>query len=102
MYEWRKLTNKQRNELLDFRRRPSRRWHSPPHFVGSGSRYLLTASCYEHRPLLGRDPERMAGFSEELFNTIEPHCDSIAGWCVLPNHYHALVHTHELRALLAA
>src|ERR1041385_7755375 len=101
MYQWRKLTGKQQDELLDFRRRNARPWHSPPHFVRSQLRYLLTASCFEHRPFIGVNPDRMAFFSEQLLNTLEPHCDAIAGWSVLPNHYHVLVHTQRLRDALA-
>ena len=102
MYLWRKLTEEQRQELLNYRKQTSRPWHSPPHFAGSQSRYLLSASCYEHRHYIGSAPRRMASFSEELLATLEPHCFAIAAWCDLPNHYHALVHTYHLREVLAA
>jgi putative transposase len=43
----------------------------------------------------------MGLFSEELLNALEPVCDRISAWCVLPNHYHALVHTSGLKHVLA-
>jgi putative transposase len=101
MYQWRKLSQQQRTELLRFRQRNSRPWHSPAHFVGSNSRYLLTASCYEHQPFVGFTADRMSAFVNDLLRTLESHCDLISGWSLLPNHYHALVHTGQLRVLLS-
>src|SRR5687767_10945087 len=100
MYLWRQLTENQRKELLAFRQLNDRPWHSPPHRVGESGRYLLTASCYQHQPIIGETPERMADFSKHLLTTLQPHCREINAWCLLPNHYHALVHTSELRQLL--
>jgi putative transposase len=100
MYLWRKLTEKQRRELLAFRRLNALPWHSPAHRIGQNGRYLLTAACYEHRHVIGRQPERMAQFSERLLVVLEPQCGEINAWCVLPNHYHALVLTTKLPELL--
>lgn len=102
MYRWRKLNDKQRRELLDFRRKNSRPWHSLPHWAGEQSRWMLSAACYEHRHIIGLRLERMASFSEQFVDVLSANCDHIAAWCVLPNHYHALVHTHQLQTLLAA
>jgi putative transposase len=102
MYRWRGLSEKQRQELLEFRRHQLRPWHSPPHFVGSGSRYLLSAACYEHHAHIAQSTERMASFSDQLVAMLESFCERVAAWCVLPNHYHALVHTHRLVELLTA
>ena len=101
MYLWRKLTDSQRQDLLGFRRFNSRPWHSPAHRVGESGRYLLTTACFEHLPVVGYSPERMAEFSEAWLKVLESFCDEINAWCVLPNHYHALVLTHQLPALLA-
>jgi putative transposase len=100
MYLWRKLNEKQREELLEFRRFNGRPWHSPQHREGQNGRYLLTAACYEHRHIIGLNPKRLADFSERLLKVLETDCEEIYAWCVLPNHYHALVLTVKLPVLL--
>jgi hypothetical protein len=81
MYLWRKLSDKQRGELLAFRKFNQRPWHSPLHRVGESGRYLLTAACYQHHVIVGKNPERMAEFSEALLATLEPHCADINACC---------------------
>ena len=100
MYLWRKLNEKQRTELLEFRQFHNRPWHSPAHVESQNGRYLLTSACYEHRPILGLNPRRLANFSERLLKTLELHSEQIYAWCVLPNHYHALILTRKLPELL--
>lgn len=100
MYLWRKLNEKQRQELLEFRRFNDRPWHSPLHLESQNGRYLLTAACYEHRHIIGITPKRLADFSERLLTTLEVHCEKIYAWCALPNHYHTLVLTLKLPELL--
>jgi putative transposase len=60
----------------------------------------LTAACYEHRHTIGLNPKRFAEFSERLLTTLEEFCEEVYAWCVLPNHYHALVLTRKLPELL--
>jgi putative transposase len=100
MYLWRKLNEKQRAELLEFRRFNDCPWHSPPHVVSQNGRYLLTAACYEHHHVIGKTPERLADFSGRLLKNLEMYSEEIYAWCVLPNHYHALVLTRMLPELL--
>lgn len=100
MYLWRKLNEKQRKELLEFRRFNDRPWHSPHHRESQNGRYLLTAACYEHRHHIGLHLQRLADFSERLLKALEISCDEIYAWCVLPNHYHVLVLTVKLPELL--
>ena len=102
MYLWRKLNEKQRDELLEFRRVNNRPWHSPLHVESQNGRYMLTAACYEHHHIVGLNPKRLAEFSNKLVEILEDRCVSLHAWCVLPNHYHALVLTRELPDLLAA
>lgn len=96
MYLWRKLNEKQRVELLAFRRFNDRPWHSPSHQTNQNGRYLLTAACYEHHPIIGLNPKRLGDFSRRLLETLGTHCEETYAWCVLPNHYHALVLTRKL------
>lgn len=100
MYLWRKLREKQRVELLDFRQFNDRPWHSPLHLESQNGRYLLTAACYEHGHIVGLNPKRLVDFSEQLLKVLETHCEEVYAWCVLPNHYHAPVFTRKLSPLL--
>ena len=43
-----------------------------------------------------------ADFSERFLETLETPSEEIHAWCVLPNHYHALVFTRKLPDLLSA
>lgn len=42
----------------------------------------------------------MAAFSETFLKTIAPQTRRVVAWCVLPNHYHALVETEDVLELL--
>jgi putative transposase len=103
MYLWRQLTPGQREELLAARKLLGRPWHSPVHPKNLGHHeFLLTAACFEHRPLIGHTPDRMSAFSEALLALfVSSNCRTIA-WCVLPNHYHALVQTPDIRGAIRA
>ena len=100
MYLWRKLNEKQRVELLKFRRFNTLPWHSPQHRESQNGRYLFTAACFEHCHFIGKSPKRMQDFSESLLSILQARCEEIHAWCVLPNHYHALALTRKLRDLL--
>jgi putative transposase len=88
--------------LLAFRQLHSRPWHSPPHWAGENTRWLITAACYEHCSHIGWTAERITEFSAQLISQIERHSKQIAAWCVLPNHYHVIVFTSQLKPLLHA
>ena len=55
---------------------------------------------YEHRPTIGISAERLAAFERELLETLEPVSMAIQCWVVLPNHYHTLLLTADVRAAL--
>jgi len=95
-YLWRKLTPDQRDELLAYRRLMRRPWHRPPHFGRGFAHYVITAACFEHRPIIGSSPARMAWFSEVL---LKAFMDPPSAWCVLPNHYHVLARIKNLKGL---
>jgi len=66
-YLWRQLNEKRRAELLAWRRARGYPWHSPPHRPNFGHlRFLVSASCFEHRHYIGHSPERMDIFSRDL------------------------------------
>jgi len=100
-YLWRQLSEKQREELLAWRRTRGYPWHSPPHRPNFGHlRFLISASCFEHRHYIGYSRERMDNLSRDLLAVFATHTGQTFAWCVLPNHYHALVETPDVRALL--
>jgi putative transposase len=102
MYRWRRMTPVQRQEALKHRQRHRLPWHGPPHYVGEPGSYLLSAACYEHRPFIGMNLERMAAFEADLLATTQAHAQEIFAWVVLPNHYHLLVHAPDVLELLKA
>jgi putative transposase len=102
MYSWRRMAPERRREALKYRQRHRLPWHSPPHYVGDSGLYLLTAACYEHRPVIGVDARRMAEFEVELLETLTRHTRECFAWIVLPNHYHVLVSAPDIKGLLKA
>ena len=100
-YLWRQLTSKQRVELLAWRKDRGHPWHSPPHRPNFGHlRFLISAACYEHHHHIGHDPARMDSFSRDLLAVFATHTSQTFAWCVLPNHYNALVEVPDVKALL--
>lgn len=102
MYRWRKLSPEEQQETLARRKLQRHPWHSPPHHREGNGLYLVTATCYEHRPWVGVSDARMDWFSAELLETLASHSARIDAWVLLPNHYHALVLTDSCPALLHA
>jgi putative transposase len=102
MYAWRKMTPEKRQAILAERKNYPRPWHGPPHFVSDTGLYLVSAACYEHRPIIGATPQRMAEFESNLLNTTAERARTICAWTVLPNHYHLLVDTGDIHGLLKA
>ena len=100
-YLWRKLTPKQRDELLAWRKHQGLPWHRPPHRAGEKTRYHFTAACFEHRHHIGHSRERMESFCATLLGVFAQRDALIHAWCVLPNHYHALVETTVILEVLA-
>src|SRR5437868_8438229 len=100
MYRWRRMTSEQRKEALAQRQRHRLPWHGPPHYQDNGQVYLISAGCYEHQPIVGLSPARMAEFESELLETAHSACQQLFAWIVLPNHYHFLVHAPEVKILL--
>ncbi|MBI4659226.1 MAG: transposase [Verrucomicrobia bacterium] len=100
-YLWRQLTPKQQADLLAWRKDRHHPWHSPPHRPNYGHvHFFISGACYEHEPHIGLNPERMDQFSEAWLELLSAHAARMVAWCVLPNHYHALVETPNVLRLL--
>jgi putative transposase len=103
MYEWRKMTAEERERVLEMRRVRHSPWHSPPHWDLAGEhQYLITAACYEHALIMGKNPERMADGEAAVLETCQKYASEIYAWCILPNHYHVLLRTERIGELRQA
>jgi putative transposase len=102
MYDWRNMTAPQRQEVVAFRKQMRCPPHSPPHFGGALALYHVSAANYEHRPIIGRTPERMKEWSELILGHLEQSTGDVLAWCVLPNHYHLLVKSPDIRSVCRA
>lgn len=88
--------------MLKHRRECRHPMHSPPHYVGEDGYYHLSAACYEHRPWIGVTPERMTDFTRALLEIMTASGATCDAWCVLPNHYHILIQSGALEAVMGA
>jgi putative transposase len=61
MYNWRKLSAEEKASVLTQRKGRKLPWHSPPHLDFAGTfTFIITAACYEHAHLIGKNIERIA------------------------------------------
>ena len=76
-------------------------WHAPPRFEYEGEQiFIITAACYEHKPIIGSSAERMAECEDELLRLCHEQGAQTFAWCILPNHYHLLATTPDLNGLM--
>ena len=100
MYDWRRMTDEERKQTLALRHSRKLPWHSPPHFDFEGTNcYLISAACYEHSHVIGRNAERITECEDETLKIYREFCRSLYAWCILPNHYHGLLKTQRVKAL---
>jgi putative transposase len=102
MYNWRRMTPEQRTEAMRHRQLRNYPMHSPPHPQEPGRHcYHLSAANFEHAVIAGGNPERLATFADTLCRTLAGAGAALHAWCALPNHYHALIGTEDLKWVLA-
>ncbi len=89
MYDDRRMTPQQRAKALATRKWLRQPWHAPPHFEQTHGMYLISAACYEHRPIMATDARREA-WQAVLLSRLSGDAD-IHAWVILPNHYHLLI-----------
>jgi len=98
MYDYRKMTPAQRHEAVEFRRLRMRPWHSPPHWEFEGLlQFMISSACYEHKRIIGLSPERLTECENEILDLCGRFATKLYAWCVLPNHYHVLIQTDDLK-----
>src|SRR5580704_15299442 len=100
MYDWRRMTPEERALVMEARRARRQPKHSPPHWDLEGNRqYLISAACYEHKPIIGKNPERMSDCEADVLAVCREVGSEIYAWCFLPNHYHVLLMTERIKEL---
>ena len=101
MYEYRKLTEIERHDVVEQRKKRGFPWHRPPHPETDLNYRIVTATCFEHKKIL--DSEfRLRWFEQELLESLKNNEPiSCAAWCVLPNHYHLLVRVGNFKGFSA-
>jgi putative transposase len=90
------MTPEQRKTALQTRKQKRHPFHGPPHRQSASSLYHLAAACYEHKPIIGHSPERLADFEFRLLEIFSQTNARAFSWCVLPNHYHALIESDHI------
>jgi len=89
------MTPEERQQVLQERRARGFPLHAPPHFRGVSGEYLITAACYEHRPIF-QDPGDLSWLADEVLSGFIEAGLTYRGWVFLPNHYHVLLKTKDL------
>ena len=98
MYDWRKMSEAERKGILRERKSRKVAWHSPPHFEYEGHlNFIVTAACFEHKPIVGESTERLNEFEESLIEVCQKFEVELFAWCILPNHYHLLLKTDRIK-----
>jgi putative transposase len=100
-YEYRKLSPKDREEIIRYRRERGYLLHAPPHLFRDAGAYLISAANFEHRAIMS-SPNRRTEFETRLLNAIKEITKDLIAWVVLPNHYHVLIGVQVLDAVSAA
>lgn len=94
-YEYRKLSLKERGEIVNYRRNQGYPLHAPPHPFRSAGAYLISAANFEHRDVM-HSPQRRTEFEVKLLNSVKEITEDLIAWVILPNHYHVLMIVQSL------
>jgi len=94
-YEYRKLSPKERKEIVRYRSERGYPLHAPPHPFREAGAYLISVANFEHKAVM-ISPKRRTEFETRLLNTLQEIADDLIAWVVLPNHYHFLAYVQSL------
>jgi putative transposase len=100
-YEYRKLSLKDRKEIVRYRSENGYPLHAPPHPFRDTGVYLISAANFEHKAVMNSS-KRRTEFETRLLNSIKKFADDLIAWVVLPNHYHILIMIQSLDDVSAA
>lgn len=99
-YEYRKLSPKEREEIVRYRSGRGYPLHAPPHPFRKEGVYMISVANFEHRAIMNSS-KRRTEFEIRLLNAIKEITDELIAWVVLPNHYHVLLKVQALDDLSA-
>ena len=99
-YDYRKLTPKERKEIVNYRREHGYPLHAPPHIFRDAGAYLISSANFEHKSIM-KSSERRTEFETRLLNILRAIADDLIAWVVLPNHYHFLAYVQSLNHISA-
>lgn len=68
--------------------------HNPPHLFMPNTAYMLTASIYQHEPLMF-SPKRKMEWIASFLNAAEIYQWQVIAWVILHDHYHAVVQSPD-------
>lgn len=94
-YEYRKLSHKEREELVSYRRERGYPRHAPPHPFREAGAYMISAANFEHKDVMETSARRTE-FETLLLNALQEIANELIAWVVLPNHYHFLATIQSL------
>lgn len=94
-YEYRKLSPKEREEIVNYRSERGYPLHALPHPFREAGAYLISAANFEHEAIM-KAPKRRMEFEVLLLKAMKEIADEIVAWVVLPNHYHILLYIQSL------
>ena len=100
-YQYRKLSPKEREEIVHYRRQRGYPLHARPHPFRDAGAYLISAANFEHQAIMNSS-KRRTEFEARLLNTIKAITQDLIAWVVLPNLYHALMSVQSLDDVSAA
>jgi len=100
LYNYRSMSPQERRRIVEARRAKHQPWHAPPHWALEGSdAYLISSACYEHAPIIGTSPERLTECEQDLLSILQSSGNEVYAWCILPNHYHAVLKSQSIKQL---
>jgi len=97
-YEYRKLSQAERQEVVEIRKQRGFPLHAPPHPFRDEGTFLITAANFEHKMVMTA-PERKTEFQEILLRGFHEIKAEIIGWVILSNHYHILATVESLNLI---
>ena len=101
MYDWREMSEEDREKILKQRKYFQLPWHRPPRFNEEGEyRFFITAACYEHSHIIGKSFDRLIECEEVVLSICRAFAKDVFAWCILTNHYHLLLQTDNIKGLL--
>ena len=100
-YEYRKLTAREREEIVHSRSEHGYPLHAPPHPFREAGYYLITAANFEHISVMDSIIRRTE-FEILLLEAMSGIQAEAIAWVILSNHYHILVDVESLDSVSAA